>query len=146
MIVLTSALPFDSSLMAPIYEDSFRGDADLIECFNSLRIGNNPSPHPGPPTDKIPGCADSSDEVEQPASKSNRTNRVRLHYPDDPLHWVEYGEDDWHQARPRPRSRQSTPSTDEYPDSEVDRQIAAVDLDTLNDPEGIDIRNNIIHY
>jgi hypothetical protein len=73
--------------MAPIYNNSFRDDNDIINCINSLQLDSRPNP---PPNNKIPPRSNplrykdrevieifSSDE-EQPEttrSKEDRTKR-----------------------------------------------------------------------
>jgi hypothetical protein len=156
--------------MAPIYNNSFRDDIDIINCINSLRRDSQPNPPPNnsniPPHSNPLHYKDrevieifSSDEEEQPEtarSKEVRPNRPSSvssdDYPNDATHWVEYNVRDRRQARAKEmrsdeeeqpettRSKEDRPnrassgSPDEYPDPEIDRLIAMVDLQTLDGP------------
>ncbi|KIM87298.1 hypothetical protein PILCRDRAFT_3798 [Piloderma croceum F 1598] len=156
--------------MAPIYNNSFRDDIDIINCINSLRRDSQPNPPPNnsniPPHSNPLRYKDrevieifSSDEEEQPEtarSKEVRPNRPSSvssdDYPNDATHWVEYNVRDRWQARAKEmcsdeeeqpettRSKEDRPnraslgSPDEYPDPEIDRLIAMVDLQTLDGP------------
>ena len=155
--------------MAPIYDNSFRDDSDIINCINSLQRDSQPDPPPSnskiPPNSnplryKDPEVVEifSSDEEEQPEttrSKEDCPNRPSLvssdDYPNDATHWVEYNERDRRQARAekmRIRNRTSSGSPDEYPDPDVEQLIAMVDLQTLDEPsqgESESIKSNAVN-
>jgi hypothetical protein len=120
-----------------VYEDALRNDSNLIRCFNSLRLENAPtsaSSHNSNVRDRSREVIEifTSDEDDTPASQPGSTTRpALLSYPNSTEYYMEHSEADRRQARARHQNRPSAASTDEYPDSDVDRQIAAVDLRSL---------------
>jgi hypothetical protein len=136
--------------MAPIYDNSFRGDDDIINCLNSLRLDSQPNPAPNsnapsnsnamPHSNPLHNRNEvieifSSDEEEESEVTSSEGDEL----PNDATCWVEYNEQNGRQAhaeRMGHRKHQSLGSTDEYPDPEFNRLIATVDLHTLDGPQG----------
>jgi hypothetical protein len=97
-----------------------------------------PSSHKNKNPNYTPKIIDisSGDDDDDDDTVSKSKSATRIHYPNDPVHWVEYKPVDIRRARGRHSHHRgrSSGSTDEYPNSDVERQIAALDLQTLDNP------------
>lgn len=126
--------------------DISSGDEDDNPISQLIGATQN-SPLPSPHKNRNPNCTptiidiSSSDNDNDNDTVSKSKSATYVHYPNDPVHWVEYNPADIRRARARHshhRGRSSGSTDDsEYPNSDVKRQIAALDLRTLDNPVAV---------
>jgi hypothetical protein len=120
-----------------VYKDALCNDSNLIRCFNSLRLENAPtsaSSHNSNFCDRSREVVEifTSDKDDTPASQSRSSTRPAIHsYLNSAEYYTEYSEADRCQAHAQHQNCPSAVLTDEYPDLDVDQQIAAVELQSL---------------
>ena len=124
--------------MSLIYRDALREDPDIAQLFEALGLRDVPAPRldrDAKSKQPVIGIC-SSDEEEIPTSQADTTSRpAGLRFPSDKEPYIEFTDADrqatCQQIFKKRSSVKSDESTDEYPDSETERSIAAVDLQSL---------------
>ena len=120
--------------MPLMHKNALCEDPDLLQLFENLNLQAAPSPQP-----RLRENGDrpvieifSSDEEEEENPEASTTGRpAGVRFPTNKEPRIEFNEADRQLSRAQLRNLPSVESLDEYPDSDVERSIANVDVQSL---------------